>query len=445
MTSYSALALRRGNRPPAQSCSPFFSPSAAHLRRSSLAPKHLLPAQPSAIPVEAASPESATRSLTIGPAHSPLEAEADAMAAHTLTSEPLAGLENGARQATAAGDSQASSVAPPIVHEALGSPGQPLDSATRAFMEPRLGADLGSVHVHTGQNAAEAARAVDAQAYTVGQDIFFAAGKFRPHSSEGRRLLAHELSHTVQQSGGGAGLSSAAPAVHRDPTPKAAAQRNTTDADTKKPKTGQVTVPVPANLVPQLRLTPPSLLQPRQLPALGHPGASLLPPPSQFTPSTPLPLSPTAPSGASLTPGPQSGGSATPAAAPKPPDRVSIHDFGVLSIGVRIGFPDLPKDTKSGASPSALQDALKQGEILNFMFTHQPPSEYSIDPSKLVGALWGIFSTKISPGTAAKIAAGLASKPTGSGLTYQLDATILLDLGGAKPGGGGGLTLTVTY
>jgi hypothetical protein len=87
---------------------------------------------------------------------------------------------------------------------------------------------------------------------------------------------------------------------------------------------------------------------------------------------------------------------------------------------------------------------LKKGQILNFMFTGQPPSEYSIDPGKLVGALWGIFSTQIDPGLARKIAAGLASKPTRTGLTYQLDATILFN-GGSKPGGGGGATLTVTF
>ena len=78
------------------------------------------------------------------------------------------------------------------------------------------------------------------------------------------------------------------------------------------------------------------------------------------------------------------------------------------------------------------------------MFTGQPPSEYSVDPSKLVGALWGIFSTQIAQDVARKIAAGMASKPTGGGLTYELDATILLNLGGAKSGGVGA-TLTVKF
>lgn len=89
--------------------------------------------------------------------------------------------------------------APPIVHEVLRSPGQPLDAATRAFLEPRFGHDFGKVRVHTDAQAAESARAVNALAYTVGQSIVFGAGQFRPASSEGQHLIAHELAHTIQQ------------------------------------------------------------------------------------------------------------------------------------------------------------------------------------------------------------------------------------------------------
>jgi hypothetical protein len=90
-------------------------------------------------------------------------------------------------------------VAPPIVHEVLHSPGQPLDGATRAFMEPRFGHDFGRVRVHTDARAAEAARAVRALAYTVGRDVTFGAGRYAPETGEGQRLLAHELTHVVQQ------------------------------------------------------------------------------------------------------------------------------------------------------------------------------------------------------------------------------------------------------
>lgn len=72
------------------------------------------------------------------------------------------------------------SEAPPIVHEVLRSPGQPLDPTTRAFMEPRFGHDFSQVRVHTDAKAAESARAVDALAYTVGRDVVFGAGNYLP-------------------------------------------------------------------------------------------------------------------------------------------------------------------------------------------------------------------------------------------------------------------------
>ena len=91
--------------------------------------------------------------------------------------------------------------APPIVHEVLRSPGQPLDPATRAFMEPRFGHDFSRVRVHSGAAAEQSAQDVNAHAYTVGHDMVFGAGRFAPGTHEGRRLLAHELTHVVQQSG----------------------------------------------------------------------------------------------------------------------------------------------------------------------------------------------------------------------------------------------------
>ena len=89
--------------------------------------------------------------------------------------------------------------APPIVHEVLASTGQPLDSATRGFMGLRFGHDFSRVRVHTDAKAAESARAVNAVAYTVGHHMAFGAGQYVPETSEGRRLVAHELTHVVQQ------------------------------------------------------------------------------------------------------------------------------------------------------------------------------------------------------------------------------------------------------
>jgi hypothetical protein len=86
------------------------------------------------------------------------------------------------------------------VHEVLRSPGERLDTATRAFMEPRFGHDFSGVRVHTDPRAAESARAVSALAYTVGQDIVFDTRINSLGSPHGTALLAHELAHVVQQS-----------------------------------------------------------------------------------------------------------------------------------------------------------------------------------------------------------------------------------------------------
>jgi len=88
---------------------------------------------------------------------------------------------------------------PPIVHDVLNSLGQPLDINTRAFMESRFGHDFSSVRVHTDAQAAESAQAVHASAYTVGQDVIFGAGRYAPDTAAGRGLIAHELTHTIQQ------------------------------------------------------------------------------------------------------------------------------------------------------------------------------------------------------------------------------------------------------
>ena len=88
---------------------------------------------------------------------------------------------------------------PSIVHDVLNSPGQPLDAETRAFMEPRFGHDFGHVRVHTDAQAADSAHAVHAHAYTVGQNVVFSESNYAPSTLAGRKLLAHELAHTIQQ------------------------------------------------------------------------------------------------------------------------------------------------------------------------------------------------------------------------------------------------------
>ena len=92
---------------------------------------------------------------------------------------------------------------PFAVHESIrasrAAGARPLDPALRVFFEDRFGRDLHGVRIHTDQNAARAARGLAARAFTLGDDVFFGAGEFAPHSPAGRRLLAHELAHCVQQ------------------------------------------------------------------------------------------------------------------------------------------------------------------------------------------------------------------------------------------------------
>jgi hypothetical protein len=85
------------------------------------------------------------------------------------------------------------------VREVLTSPGQPLDSATRGFMERRFGRDLCDIRVHTDEDAAKSAQAVNAYAYTVGHHVVFGANQYAPATEDGRHLLAHELTHSIQQ------------------------------------------------------------------------------------------------------------------------------------------------------------------------------------------------------------------------------------------------------
>jgi acyl dehydratase len=107
--------------------------------------------------------------------------------------------EASSQQPPSQGEGKGVKAVPPIAHEVLRSPGQPLDLSTRAFMESRFGHDFDHVRLHTDGKAAESASAVNAQAYTIGQHIVFGAGEFSPATGAGLRLLAHELIHTIQQ------------------------------------------------------------------------------------------------------------------------------------------------------------------------------------------------------------------------------------------------------
>jgi len=103
-------------------------------------------------------------------------------------------------QASSGPQESAANRPPASVREVLRSCGHSLDAETRAFFEPRFRHDLGKVRIHADSRAAESANAVGARAYTVGNHISFGTGAYQPRDREGRRLLAHELAHVVQQS-----------------------------------------------------------------------------------------------------------------------------------------------------------------------------------------------------------------------------------------------------
>jgi len=98
-----------------------------------------------------------------------------------------------------------------MMHGVLSSSGQPLDPVTRSFMEDRFSHDFSRVRVHADDNAAALAWQLNARAYTTGNHIGFGAGRYEPATERGQRLLAHELTHVVQQSGNQAG-----PTIQRD-------------------------------------------------------------------------------------------------------------------------------------------------------------------------------------------------------------------------------------
>jgi Domain of unknown function (DUF4157) len=159
--------------------------------------------------------------LQIGAVNDPLEAEADRVADHVMRMPDPALVSSASlpairRKCASCEDEEAKTIrgksdgqasvageAPPIVHSVLASPGQPLDGATRGFFESRLGADLGAIRIHNDEPAGRSAQSVGALAYTSGRDIVFAPGRYHPQTADGQRLLAHELTHTIQQGAAG--------------------------------------------------------------------------------------------------------------------------------------------------------------------------------------------------------------------------------------------------
>lgn len=144
------------------------------------------------------------RKLTIGASNDPLEREADRVAeqvmaasTHSVAKSAPPFIRRSAGQAN-----QGTDIAPDSVEQVLASPGKPLDPPLQQDMERRFGHDFSQVRVHLGGAAEQSAHAVNADAYATGHNIVFGSGQFMPRTQKGRRLLAHELTHVIQQSSG---------------------------------------------------------------------------------------------------------------------------------------------------------------------------------------------------------------------------------------------------
>jgi hypothetical protein len=142
------------------------------------------------------------RKLAIGASHDLLEREADHVADQVMTASTHSAVSGAPPriQRYTGQATEGTETAPASVDRVLSSPGRPLDPALQQDMGQRFGYDFSRVRVHSGAAAEQSARDVNALAYTVGQNIVFGVGRFAPGTHEGRRLIAHELTHVVQQS-----------------------------------------------------------------------------------------------------------------------------------------------------------------------------------------------------------------------------------------------------
>ncbi|QIQ75428.1 DUF4157 domain-containing protein [Halogeometricum borinquense] len=119
-------------------------------------------------------------------------------------------------EASKAGDTQV----PDSVRDVISSPGQSLNASIQRVMEDRMGDNLGDVRIHTGPSAAKACEDINARAFTVGNHVAFNHGEYDPSSAEGQHILAHELAHVRQQTGGAVSMLPQEGELEIDPDPQ---------------------------------------------------------------------------------------------------------------------------------------------------------------------------------------------------------------------------------
>lgn len=152
---------------------------------------------------ECASKKRLQTKLRIGASNDPLEHEADRVADQVLSASANPAVRSAPPHIQRATDQASAGVGatPASVDSVLASPGRPLDLALQQDMSQRFGHDFSRVRVHSGAAAEQSAREVNAIAYTVGHNVVFGANQYAPDTARGMRLLAHELTHVVQQGG----------------------------------------------------------------------------------------------------------------------------------------------------------------------------------------------------------------------------------------------------
>jgi hypothetical protein len=148
-----------------------------------------------------------TTRVLLGPANDPAEREADHLASAALEGPARSFPSRAGIDPSAPPEFATPNVAARL--HALDGRGSPLPESVRDFFGPRLGHDFGRVRVHSDATAAETARAIGADAFTIGNDVAFAAGRYSPETPAGRRLLAHELVHVAQQGNAPVGIARA--------------------------------------------------------------------------------------------------------------------------------------------------------------------------------------------------------------------------------------------
>jgi len=138
--------------------------------------------------------------LHINPPNDFLEHEANAMSnkviGNSISQPSLSNVNGGIQRSESTGSSLSNSSS---VSDSIQSGGQPMDDVTRSFMEQQFSYDFSKVRIHNDASAHQSSNSINANAYTQGKDIVFGSGKYQPDTADGKKLLAHELTHVVQQ------------------------------------------------------------------------------------------------------------------------------------------------------------------------------------------------------------------------------------------------------